>query len=310
MPLRSIDLDDDDDLVVPPPRRTPGRNDGRNQRNSGDGDTTSKGILERMFAIEAADVSGLPLSASASFCMMCSYFYLQPLSDSLALQVGLAFTPAITACNVVLIALANPLYASLVRALPTPSVLPIVYGGLMAVLIAFGCLFTVMPESHELSFAFAVFIGTFSLFLTTTFWARMASFHDKGEAKRVYGVISAGAQAGQLTASVSAAALYAVLQQRIVFWSALIIGACIYLVNLRGALPQAQALTDAGDREPAPRESSGALGCLHTVRRARVCHDGRCGVVVHDRRPAAVCARVARAVCLAVVGIPLWSVST
>ena len=43
------------------------------------------------------------------------------------------------------------------------------------------------------SFSFAVFTGTFSLFLTTTFWARMASLHARAESKRVYGVIAAGA---------------------------------------------------------------------------------------------------------------------
>ena len=83
--------------------------------------------------------------------MMCSYFYLQPLSDALALKVGLELTPAITACNVALIALANPLYAALVRALPVQSVLPTVYALLVAVLLVFGALFSVQPDSPTAS---------------------------------------------------------------------------------------------------------------------------------------------------------------
>ena len=163
--------------------------------------------------------------AGAGFCVLCSYYYLQPLSDALALKVGLEFTPAITASNVMLIAIANPLYAALVKALPVMSVLPIVYGVLASLLVVFGILFSLLPDSSVLSFCFAVFTGTFSLFLTTTFWARMASLHTKSEAKRVFGVIASGAQVGQLCASISAAWVYSVLQQRIVFWSALLVSA-------------------------------------------------------------------------------------
>ena len=97
----------------------------------------------------------------------------------MALKVGLELTPAITACNVVLILIMNPVYACLVRAMPVPMVLPCVYAALAGVLLLFGVLFTLQPDSQQLAFVFAVFTGTFSLFLTTTFWARMASLHAR-----------------------------------------------------------------------------------------------------------------------------------
>ena len=58
---------------------------------------------QRVFAVEESDVaSGLPLSAAAGFCMLCAYYYLQPLSDALALKVGIARTPLITVASMVL----------------------------------------------------------------------------------------------------------------------------------------------------------------------------------------------------------------
>ena len=230
-------------------------------------------FFERVLHIEAADVDGLPLAAGAGFCMMCSYFYLQPLSDALALKVGLELTPAITACNVVLIAVMNPVYACLVRAMPVPMVLPCVYAALAGVLLLFGVLFTLQPDSQQLAFVFAVFTGTFSLFLTTTFWARMASLHARSESKRVYGVIAAGAQVGQLCASLSAAPLYSLLRERVVIWSALLIGGCVWLVGLRGALPTSAAMMAESDASSAggsagakaslsPKDSGAAEGCL------------------------------------------------
>lgn len=131
--------------------------------------------LTRLFAFDPYDLAGLPLSAGAALCMMSSYFYLQPLSDTLALKVGVENTPAITSVNIVLIAIINPVYGALVKALPVAKVLPRVYAVIISVLILFGVCFTVLPESLALSFTLAVFVGTLSLFLTTTFWARMAS---------------------------------------------------------------------------------------------------------------------------------------
>eukprot|EP00966_Prymnesium_polylepis_P328923 7384698-Prymnesium_polylepis.1 len=186
-------------------------------------------VTQRLFAVEQSDLAGLPLSASAGLCVLCSYYYLQPLSDALALKVGIELTPLITVANIVLITLVNPLYALLVKRVPVTSVLPVVYAAIIGLLLVFGALFTVLPDDHKLSFGFCVFIGTMSLFLTTTFWARMASLHTKDEAKRVYGVIAAGAQVGQLVASISAASLFSLMQERVVVLSALLMGGAIKL---------------------------------------------------------------------------------
>lgn len=248
----------------------------------------------RIFSVEQGDVAGLQLSAGAALCMMCSYFYLQPLSDALALQVGIRLTPLITVANIGVIVVMNALYGMLVQRQPVTTVLYTVYCIVIAFLLLFALLFTTFPTvlppppmppptppqaplaapesvteilppaeplpwTHLpslLSFIFCVFTGTISLFLTTTFWGRMASLHTKEEAKRVYGVIAAGAQVvqplpsslrppshslpsiqvGQLTASVSASVLFSIFDKRIVIWSALLLVVAILLVSLRGSL--------------------------------------------------------------------------
>ena len=215
-------------------------------------------------AVAPADVAaGLPLSAGAGFCMLCAYYYLQPLSDALALKVGLAQTPYITVISMVLIAVANPLYAAAVRALPVPRVLPAVYSVLAGVLLAFAACFAVSPDGLALCFAFAVFTGIFSLFLTTTFWARMASLHTKPEAKRVYGIIAAGAQVGQLCASASAHVLYSALHQQITLVSAVLLGATVQLVGMRGA----RALSSPADDDNGAADVSRSARSSGTARR-------------------------------------------
>ena len=52
--------------------------------------------LERTFSLEKSDLASVPLSAGASMAMIGAYYFLQPLGDTLALSMGLEFTPLVT----------------------------------------------------------------------------------------------------------------------------------------------------------------------------------------------------------------------
>ena len=230
------------------------------------------GRLLKLFAIGEDEARGLSLSAGSAFCMLCAYYYLQPLSDTLALSKGLELTPLITVANVAMFVVANPLYSLLVKWMPVESVLPIVYRILAAGLITFGSCFMLAPSSAPLAFSMSVFIGTMSLFLTTTFWARMASVHSKEQSKRLYGIIAAGAQIGQLTASLTAPQLFDVFGKAIVFFSALLIEFVVHLIRwrTRSTVPQPaaqpalqSALTPASEPRAQPTRG-GMRSCAQT----------------------------------------------
>ena len=97
--------------------------------------------LHKLIAVEEADFAGLPLSASAGFAMLTSYYYLQPLGDTLALSMGLEYTPLVTVGNMALIIILNPIYAAVVRAVPTQSVMPIMFRTAILCLLGFAVAF-------------------------------------------------------------------------------------------------------------------------------------------------------------------------
>ena len=66
-------------------------------------------------------------------------------------------------------------------------------------------------NSLGLAFSFSVFLSAFAPFLMSTFWVRMASLHTHSQAARVYGIVAAGAQCGELIASVAAPLLFRLL---------------------------------------------------------------------------------------------------
>ena len=159
--------------------------------------------------VHIEDLPGLQMSCGASLTLMGAYYFIQPLSDSMALQAGIEATPLVTVASLGLVLVCNPLYALMCNWLPLSSVQPVLHRILSVCLALFAFQFAMLTrESLTLSFSFAVFLGAFAPFLMSTFWVRMAHMHTQREAHRIYGVIAAGAQCGELLASVAAPALF------------------------------------------------------------------------------------------------------
>ena len=229
-----------------------------------------RGILERVFNLERQDVAGLPLAALANLCTIGSYYYLQPLGDTLALTMGLEFTPLVTVGNMVLIVILNPIYAAVVRTTEVTSIVAIMYRYVSVLLLIFAFLFyanTDMPGPFAamlqaghvtklLSFCFAVYVGTISLFTTTTLNARLASLHTKSQAKRVYGMIAAGAQVGQLTSSLSAPLIFDKIGNLVVIVSALLYECTVQLMACRSSVVNTEL--DAANAEEKQKDAEEA----------------------------------------------------
>ena len=203
-------------------------------------------------------MAGVPLSAAASMAMLGAYYYLQPLGDTLALSMGIEFTPLVTVGNMTLIVLINPVYAAVVRKLPTAAVVGVMFRTVIVALLVFAALFATIPSVKWLSFCFAVYVGTISLFTTTTLNARLASLHTKAEAKRVYGIIAAGSQCGQLLASSTAPFLFGLLGNLIVVVSAVLYECSVQLIGCRSQIGSAVAADAKAAAEKAEKEEAKA----------------------------------------------------
>ena len=223
--------------------------------------------------VEHDDLAGLPLSALGAMATLGSYYYLQPLGDTLALAMGLEYTPLVTVGNMCLIVALNPLYAAAVTCLPVKAVLPFMFRIVSGILLCFAFAFHLFPTYRPLSFAFAVYVGTISLFTTTTFYGRLASLHSKAAAKRVYGIVAAGAQSGQLLSSITAPLLFDRLGNMIVVCAAAVYECAVQLMLCRSAIKPAKldSPTASGDSATGPASAGPASGgraeqrCQHGV---------------------------------------------
>lgn len=187
--------------------------------------------MDRLFA-SPLWASGLPFSSSASFFTLCAYYYLQPLGDTLSLSMGLEYTPFVTVGNMLLILILNPVYAHVVRSTRVENVMPLMFRAASGVLLCFGVAFAFFPDCKPLSFLFSVYVGTISLFTTSTLNARLASLHTREEAKRVYGIVAAGSQCGQIVSSLTAPFLFHTFGNLVVALSALMYESAVRLLCL------------------------------------------------------------------------------
>ena len=143
------------------------------------------------------------------FALMTSYYVLRPIRDAMGVEGGIESLPWLfTATLVAMIAL-NPLYAALVKGLPSRRLIPAVYLFFVANLALFGA-FAHYASPEQLVWvgrAFFVWLSVFNLFVVSVFWTLMVDVFDSGAAKRLFGFLSAAATLGATLGSTVAATL-------------------------------------------------------------------------------------------------------
>lgn len=143
------------------------------------------------------------------FALMTAYYVLRPIRDAMGVEGGMENLPWLfTATLIAMIAL-NPLYAALVKGLPSRSLIPVVYLFFVVNLALFGAAahFASPEQLIWVGRAFFIWLSVFNLFVVSVFWTLMVDLFDSGQAKRLFGFLSAAATVGATLGSTIAATL-------------------------------------------------------------------------------------------------------
>lgn len=141
------------------------------------------------------------------FCLMTSYYVLRPIRDAMGVEGGVDKLQWLFTGTLLAMLAVNPLYAALVRRLPSLTFIPLVYLFFILNLAAFGVLFETTTGEGLVWVGRAFFIWTsvFNLFVVSVFWMLMVDIFDTGQAKRLFGILSAAASIGAILGSSIAA---------------------------------------------------------------------------------------------------------
>jgi AAA family ATP:ADP antiporter len=183
--------------------------------------------LSRLLRAEPHELPALGWAFSYFFVVLCSYYLLRPVRDSLAVESGMRTLQWLfTATFVAMLALV-PLFGWLCARLPRARLLPAVYG-FFALNLAFFC---VRLDSA----VFFVWLSVFNLFVVSVFWSFMSDVFTTAQAARLYGTVAAGGSCGAIAGPLIAATLSTSLQARgLLALSALLLVAAVGCISMLG----------------------------------------------------------------------------
>ena len=142
----------------------------------------------------------LPLLNSFAFFffVLASWYALRPVRNEMAVAGGVYNLPFLLTAVMLVMLLANPIYSWLVSKVPTRRVVTYCYLFFILNLIIFLCGWSYLDETGRLwtGRAFYVWCNVYSFFVVSIFWVAVINHFNTEDAKRVFGVISAGGSLG------------------------------------------------------------------------------------------------------------------
>ncbi|HTQ99039.1 MAG TPA: MFS transporter [Candidatus Acidoferrum sp.] len=153
----------------------------------------------RFIEVRAHEAKATIVSFLFLFVLMASYYVMHPSRDAIASEWGDAEVSLLWTISFALSFVVVILYGYVISNVKFRYALPAVYGFFAASFLLFYLYFHFFSSDRALvDKVFYVWLSVFSLFHVSVFWSFMADIFSKGQAKRLFDAIAAGASAGAL----------------------------------------------------------------------------------------------------------------
>ncbi len=226
-------------------------------------------VLRRLVDVRPGELRALLWSWLYIFSVLSAYYIIRPIRDEMGVASGVETLPWLftgTLCGMLLV---NAPFAALVARLPRVRFIAIAYRFFMANLLLFGLLLAVATPAQDIWVGRVFFIWTsiFNLFVVSVFWALMVDVFDAEQAKRLFGVISAGATLGSiLGSSLTATFARQVGSTYLLLGSACLLEVAVFSVRRLSRLSDALRRRPSGHGENAPIGGGILAGLAHAFR--------------------------------------------
>lgn len=159
-----------------------------------------KNALQRMVLVQPGESRALLWAGSYFFFLLFSFYLLRPVREAMGIAKGADKLPWLMTATMLVMLLANPIYAMVVSRLPRRRFIPLISHFFALNLLVFFFLFTLLPEhgGAQLGYTFYVWLSVFNLFVISVFWSLMTDVFNEDQGKRLFGVISMGGTLGAI----------------------------------------------------------------------------------------------------------------
>ncbi len=158
--------------------------------------------IGRVLGLEKHEYVAVAWSFAYFFCVLSSYTMLRPVREEMGVQSGTLTLPTLFTTTFVVMMIASPLFGWIASRYRRSQFLPWVYYFFAANMLLFFVVFSWALDNEVtivwIGRAFFVWLSVFNLFVVSVFWSFMADIYSRGQARRLFGVISAGGSLGAL----------------------------------------------------------------------------------------------------------------
>ena len=155
-------------------------------------------LLTRLAPIEPKETRAVVAAFCLFFFMWAGYFAVRPVRETVGTLLGRDQVADLWVVTAIVSVLIIPLYGAIVARFRRSVFLPWAYAGVAGVLALIGLAIHGAEINPLVGKFFYVFISVVNLMLISMFWSFLLELFDKGQTKRLFGVIFAGGSAGAL----------------------------------------------------------------------------------------------------------------
>ena len=132
------------------------------------------------------------------YSVLCSWYVIRPVRNEMAVQAGLENLPSLLGIVLIIMLLANPLYSWVVSKVNTNRIILYIYLFFILNLFVFLFGWTEFDAIGKVLIAkiFYIWCNVYSFFVVSIFWVKIINYFHSDEAKKYFGVISAGGSLG------------------------------------------------------------------------------------------------------------------
>ena len=148
--------------------------------------------------VESNELKATLVSTLFVFILMASYYILRPVRDGMASDWTDSEVSLLWNINFFVSSGIVAVYGFAVSRARLRNIVPAMYGFFATTFVAFYLCVSLVSDRDLIDKAFYLWVSVFALFHVSVFWTFMADTINPGQAKRLFGIIGAGASAGAL----------------------------------------------------------------------------------------------------------------
>ena len=136
------------------------------------------------------------IAGSFFFCVLYALFVMRPFRSAMAAQIGTSDLTYFLLVVVLVMLLANPIYALIVSRVKESRLVTYIYGFFILNLFLYAFINNLYPDNYLVGVSFYIWYNVFNFFVVSVFWAKTVNSFQTDDSKKYFGIISAFGSAG------------------------------------------------------------------------------------------------------------------